>query len=251
MTSRLLEATYRAEGDHFWFRGLAAFSQALIESAVAGVTAPEILDCGCGTGANMKRLSKYGRVTGFDLTWEGLQFARSYGQRRLVHASATEIPFADGRFDVVTAFDILACLDEAGEDRALHEMRRVLRPGGALLLNTAALHVLRGQHAVFSDEIRRATRRGLRGALERAGFEIVRLTYTNFSVLPFVLTVRLSQRAMGLATPEEKGGDILIPPRPVNAALTWLLHLEASALRRVDMPLGSSLLALARKPPAP
>lgn len=250
MTQRLLEATYRAEANHFWFRGLEAFSEALIERAVAGVAAPEILDCGCGTGANMKRLSKYGRVTGFDLTWEGLQFARSYGQHRLVHASATDIPFTGGRFDVVTAFDILACLDEAGEQRALDEMRRVLRPGGALLLNTAALHVLRGQHAMFSDEIRRATRRGLRAALERAGFEIVRLTYTNFSLLPFVLPVRLSQRAMGLTSPEETGGDIVTPPAAVNAALTWLLRMEAAALRRLDMPLGSSLLALARKAPA-
>jgi SAM-dependent methyltransferase len=250
MTQRLLEATYRAEANHFWFRGLAEFSQALIEQAVTGVAAPEILDCGCGTGANMKRLSRYGRVTGFDLTWEGLQFARSYDQHRLVHASATDIPFAGGSFDVVAAFDILACLDEAGEQRALGEMRRVLRPGGALLLNTAALHVLRGQHAMFSDEVRRATRRSLRAALEHAGFEVVRLTYTNFSLLPFVLPVRLSQRAMGLTTPEETGGDILIPPAPVNAALSWLLRLEAAALRRVDMPLGSSLLALARKPPA-
>lgn len=248
MTQRLLEATYRAEQSHFWFHGLAAFSQPFIERAVAGIANPEILDCGCGTGANMKRLSRYGRVTGFDITWEGLQFAKAYGQRRLAHASVIEIPLRDDRFDVVTAFDVLACLDEQAEQRALREMCRVLRPGGALLLNTAALHVLRGQHAVFSDEVRRATRGSLQTALERAGFELLRLTYTNFSLLPFVLPVRLSQRAMGLTTPEETGGDILIPPPPVNAALRWLLRLEAAALRYVNMPLGSSLLALARKP---
>jgi SAM-dependent methyltransferase len=245
---RLLEATYRAEANHFWFRGLAEFSDPLIRQAVAGVAAPEILDCGCGTGANMKRLSKHGRVAGLDLTWTGLLFAKSYGQRRLVHASATDIPFADGRFDLVTAFDVLACLDDARERRALVEMWRVLRPGGAILINTAALRILRGQHAVFASEVRRARRGSLRAALERAGFQIIRLTYTNFSLLPVVLPVRLAQRAMGLTTPEETGADILLPSRPVNAALSWLVRMEAVALRYMNMPLGSSLLALARKP---
>ena len=245
---RLLEATYRAELEHFWFRGLVQFSEPFIRSAVAGVRHPEILDCGCGTGANMKRLSRYGRVAGLDVTWAGLQFARSYAQHRLVRATATDIPFTADRFDLVTAFDILACLDDAQERRALDEMRRVLRPGGALLINTAALPILRGQHSVFAFEVRRATRRRLHLALLDAGFQIQRLTYTNFSLLPIVLPVRLAQRAMGLTTPEETGADIVVPPAPVNAALSWLVGLEAIALRYADMPLGSSLLALARKP---
>ena len=245
---RLLEATHRAELEHFWFRGLVQFSDPLIRLAVAGVTRPEILDCGCGTGANMKRLSRYGRVSGLDVTWTGLQFARSYDQHRLVRATATAIPFASARFDLLTAFDILACLDDEQEQRALHEMHRVMRPGGALLINTAALPILRGQHSVFAYEVRRATRAELRRSLETAGFQIHRLTYTNFSLLPIVLPVRLAQRAMGLTTPEETGADIAVPPAPVNTALSWLVGLESVALRYADMPLGSSLLALARKP---
>ena len=248
MTRSVLEATYRAERSHFWFHGLAAFSQPLLEGAVAGIGSPEILDCGCGTGANMNRLSKLGRVTGFDITWEGLQFAKSYGQTRLANASVLEMPFSDARFDLVTAFDIFSCLDDSDERRALDEIRRVLRPGGTLLLNTAALRVLRGQHAVFTREVRRAARASVETALQRAGFELVRVTYTNFTLLPFVLPVRLAQRAIGLTTPEETGGDILTPPAAVNTALIWLLRLETAALRYVSMPLGSSLLALARKP---
>lgn len=245
---RLLEATYRAELEHFWFRGLVQFSEPFVRRALAGIARPEILDCGCGTGANMKRLSRYGRVSGLDVTWAGLQFARSYDQHRLVRATATAIPFGGAQFDLVTAFDILACLDDEQEHCALQEMHRVVRPGGALLVNTAALPILRGQHSVFASEVRRATRTQLRGALQRAGFQIQRLTYTNFSLLPIVLPVRLAQRAMGLTTPEETGADIAVPPEPVNAALSWLVGLESVALRYADMPLGSSLLALARKP---
>ena len=52
---------------------------------------------------------------------------------------------------------------------------------------------------------------------------------------------------MGLATPEEAGTDVVLPPAPVNGLLTLLLRVEARALRVVDMPIGSSLLCVARK----
>ena len=106
---------------------------------------------------------------------------------------------------------------------------------------------MRGQHAVFAREVRRLTRPQLRASLERAGFTITRLTYTNFSLLPFMVPVRVAQRVIGLSTPEETGADIGTPPAPVNAALSALVAAEAVALKFVNMPLGSSLLALARK----
>ena len=244
---QLLEATYRAEANHFWFRGLAHFSEPLIRKALAQVADPRILDCGCGTGANMKRLARHGQVFGFDVTLAGLRFARSYDQHRLVRATATHVPFESGSFHLATAFDIFACLDNEEERQTLAEIHRVLRPGGALIINTAALPALRGQHAVFAREVRRATRRELRRSLEHAGFTIDRLTYTNFSLLPIVLPVRFAQRAMGLTTPEETGADIAVPAAPLNSALSWLVRMESIAIRYVDMPLGSSLLGLAWK----
>ena len=63
-----------------------------------------------------------------------------------------------------------------------------------------------------------------------------------------MLVVRVAQRLMGLATPEEAGTDLSLPPRPINAVLTAVLEFEALVLRVVDMPIGSSLLCVARKP---
>lgn len=245
---RLLDATYVAERTHFWFRGLDGFSTPLIEQAAQGRTGLEILECGFGTGRNMARLSRYGRVTGFDLSTGGVPYARRYGQERLAQASITAIPFAAAAFDLVTAFDVLACLEEAQVVDALAEVWRVLRPGGALLLNTAALPLLRGSHAVFGQEVHRATRGRLAAQLVRAGFRVQRLTYTNCSLFPLMLVVRLSQRALGLSSPEESGVDIVVPPRWLNESLAAVLRAEGAVLRVVDMPIGSSLMALVVKP---
>ena len=248
---RLLEATRRAEQRHFWFRGFRAFVRPLIADAVAGLPSPRILDCGCGTGANLVMLGEYGRSYGFDISWDGLQFARDYGQAAIAHASITHIPFRDASFDVVTAFDVLYSLSEEQEVAAVQEIFRVLRPGGSLIVNVAALKILRGSHSVFGAELRRSTRRRLRALLSGHGFDVQRLTYTNFVLFPLMLAVRTGQRVMGLATPEESGGgDIVVPATVLNETLSAMLELEATALRRIDMPIGSSLLCVARRPPA-
>lgn len=245
---RLLEATRRAEQVHFWFRGFRRFVRPLVAAAVDGVPSPRILDCGCGTGANLKLLAEFGRPAGFDITWRGLQFAREYGERRIARASVVAIPFRSGTFDLVTAFDVLYALGEQDESAALDEMRRVLRPGGALVVNVAALNVLRGSHSVFGAEVRRSRRSRLKRLLADHGFTISRITYTNASLFPLMLAVRTAQRMIGLATPEEAAIDIAVPPAPVNSVLSGLLALEARALQRMDMPIGSSILCLARKP---
>jgi SAM-dependent methyltransferase len=241
---RLLEATARAERDHFWFRGFRRFVSPLIAEAARARDALTILDCGCGTGHNLTLLRRYGRAFGIDITWSGLAHGRRLGERRLARASATALPFPCDHFDLVTSFDVLYAFDDQMERQALDEMYRVLQPGGHLIVNVAALKALTGNHSKLGDEVRRYHRAELRDHLRRTGFEVRRITYTNLTLLPVVAAVRFSQR---LAGHRESEAEISVPPMPVNAALSGVLALEAAALRLVDMPLGSSLLALARK----
>jgi ubiquinone/menaquinone biosynthesis C-methylase UbiE len=242
---RLLEATARAERNHFWFRGLRWFVAPLLKEAARGVESPRILDCGCGTGHNLTLLRRYGRAVGIDLTWTGLRLAHGRGERAIARATATRLPFGAGAFDIVTSFDVIYSLADGDERAALAEMFRVLKPGGHLVLNAAAMELLKGNHSVLALEVRRYSRQSLRERLEGAGFRVRRLTYTNATILPVVLGVRLLQRASGH---EESDEEISTPPAPVNAVLSGALMVEAAALRLVNMPFGSSLMALAEKP---
>jgi SAM-dependent methyltransferase len=184
-------------------------------------------------------------VYGIDLTWVGLQYARSEGRRRVAQATAARLPFADGRFGLVTSFDVLYALPDEAERETIAEMFRVLEPGGTLIVNVAALDALRGNHSVLSGEVRRYSKADLRRRLEAAGFRVTHATYTNFSILPLVAAVRLKQRLAGDHVESQE--EITVPPAPVNAALSGLLALEAAAARLVSMPAGSSLLMVAAK----
>lgn len=247
----LLRATARAEARHFWFRGFRAFVAPLLRHATAGLQRPLILDCGCGTGANVAWLEQFGRTFGFDLAEIGPRLGREAGRTRLARASVTAVPFPTGAFDVVTSFDVLYSLDDAGERQAIAEMHRLLRPGGYAIVNVAALEMLRGDHSVLGHEVRRYTRAMLRAHLTAAGFEIVRLTYTNGSLFPALAVIRAYQRWRGLKPEQEAQQEITVPPAPINALLTTALQVESVWLRRFDEPFGSSLLCLARKPAHP
>src|SRR3954471_14368406 len=186
---RLLEATARAEREHFWFRGFRRFVEPIIAAATAG-RRPIILDCGCGTGHNLALLRRYGSAYGIDLTWAGLQYAASRGERRVGRATASRLPFGDAAFGLVTSFDVLYSLPDEVERSTIAEMFRVLRPGGTLIVNVAALDALRGNHSVLSDEVRRYSKADLAARLGAAGFAVTYATYTNLSILPLVAAVR-------------------------------------------------------------
>jgi SAM-dependent methyltransferase len=244
---RLLELTARAEQSHFWFRGFREFVRPEVARATAGRAGLRLLDCGCGTGANVAWLGEYGEAFGFDLTANGLDLGYRLGRRRLARASIAAIPLANACVDVATSFDVFQCLPDEIEQQAIREMRRVLKPGGHLLLNVAALDVLRGAHSALSEEVRRYTPTRLRALVEDAGFVIDRLTFVHASLFPVMLPVRTAQRWTSRGEAPAGEFEITVPPAPVNAVLTALVRLEAAALRLVDMPIGSSLLCHARK----
>ena len=108
-------------------------------------------------------------------------------------------------------------------------MFRVLKPGGRLVLNVAALDRAAGAITRFFRAKYAVTAGGTCGSgCEAAGFLVRRMTYTNLTILPLVAAVRLKQRLTGH---EESQEEISIPPAPINGALSGLLALEASALR--------------------
>jgi len=244
----LLRATADAESRHFWFHGFRGFVAPLLREAIRGRTAPMILDCGCGTGANLEMLGRFGRAYGFDLSETGLQFAREAGRTTVARGTVTAAPFPTGTFDLVTSFDVLYALDEPDEHAAAGELFRLLKPGGYAVVNVAAMPILRGDHSILAHERRRYTRRSLRQLLEQAGFTVNRLTYTNASLFPLVAAVRTYHQWRGLAGEDDADQEIAVPAAPINSVLRGLLKIESLWLRVIDNPFGSSLLCLARKP---
>jgi SAM-dependent methyltransferase len=240
----LLALTARAEAHHFWFKGFRQFVAPVLHALAGGRRDLRLIDCGCGTGANLDLLRPYGRAVGFDLAREGVARARGRGLA-VARGDVTSIPFVSSAFDLASAFDVLQCVDD--DVAAVREMARVVRPGGAVVVTLAALDVLRGDHAEAWHEVRRYTPESAAHLLRTAGLEVERLSFLFASVFPLMLAVRVAQRVLRPFRALRGDRDIRVPAAPLNAALTWLVSAEAALARRVRPPLGSSLLAVGRK----
>jgi SAM-dependent methyltransferase len=241
----LLELTGRAEATHFWFRGFRKFVAPVLADLADGQPGLRLVDCGCGTGHNLQLLRPHGQAVGFDLSEGGLARARALGLT-VVRGDVTRIPLASDAFDVATSFDVLQCVD--ADVDAVREMARIVRPGGVVVVTLAALDALRGDHAEVWQEVRRYTPTSARRLIEAAGLRPERVSFMFASLFPLMVSVRLVQRVTRrFGRGVRADTDIAVPFGPLNLLLTALVSAEAALTRLVPMPIGSSLLVVARK----
>jgi SAM-dependent methyltransferase len=238
----------RREERHWWYAGMRRVALAVLERALGDRRDLLILDAGCGTGGTTRRLARFGEVIGVDLAWEALEPAHTL-DLSLARASVERLPFADAAFDVVTSFEVVYHLGVSSDGAALIELRRVLKPGGLLLLRVPAHDWLRGEHDRLVHTRHRYSRDEVCSKLESAGFAVEYVSWANTVLFPPAVAKRLllERRGSNGHTDMAAEPDLWQPPGPLNAVLESAVAVEALAIpRRLPLPFGLSLLALAR-----
>jgi SAM-dependent methyltransferase len=242
---RLLELqTHELEEQHWWYRG----RRRVIAKLLRGVSLPpgaEILDAGCGSGRNMVDFARLGTVTGVEIADASVVRARERDIGEVVQCSITELPFADGRFDLAFCLDVIEHIED--HLRAMRELYRVVAPGGRLVVMVPAYQWLWSEHDVINHHERRYKASTLAAAAAQAGWQQVRTTYFNGLLLPVaIIHRRLTRRSHLVGEPVS---DLQRTPEPLNTLLEWPLGLEA---RLIGMgwriPVGLSLAAVFNNP---
>jgi SAM-dependent methyltransferase len=242
----MMEHTYpilfRVEQSHWWHTGRREILASFVADICRQVTdrRPRILDVGCGTGANLLMLSKYGDAEGVDVSEDALAFCRDRGLEKVKLGAGEELPYEDGTFDLVTAFDVVEHMDD--DLAGLTEMRRVLRPGGRVLLFVPAFMFLWGLQDDVSNHRRRYRLPELRRVLEQAGFEVERTTYANITFFLPILFIRKLMRLTGLKASTENNINVTA----LNGFLRRLFGTESWILRYMNLPFGVSALCVGR-----
>jgi 2-polyprenyl-3-methyl-5-hydroxy-6-metoxy-1,4-benzoquinol methylase len=146
------------------------------------------LDIACGPGTFIGTIDDTVNSTGVDVAASQIEYARSaYGSdlKTFNVVKPGEFPYDDGAFDVATCIELLEHLTPAEGRDLLVEAKRVIRPGGTLLLTTpdygGAWPVLewvlnrRGDVSYEDQHITHFTKSRLKLFLEQAGFEDVKV----------------------------------------------------------------------------
>ncbi len=233
----------KLEQTHWWFVG----RRVIIESFIKGLQLPknknvEILEAGCGTGGNLLMLSKYGKVSAFELNEEARVLAQRYQIANVeLGALPNQIPFSDQQFDIIILLDVLEHLEH--DLVGLQALYKRLKTGGHLILTVPALPILWSEHDVQHHHFRRYTKNQLLKQVEKAGFEIKKVSYFNFFLFPIILAVRLLQKFFK----KKAQNDLSLSPPWINNLLIKLFGSECFLLKYISLPIGVSLVLTATK----
>lgn len=204
-----------------------------------------LLDIGCGIGGAARTFARnFGcKVVGIDLTPEFVAVGNSLNRRTgletqvdLQVASALDIPFADGSFDVATQLHV--GMNIADKGRLAHEAARLLRPGGSYAIYDV-MRVGDGEPsypmpwAATPETSFVATPQQYREALEGAGFHIVSERARTALAKEFFARGRARWQELG--GPPPLGSHLIMGPEARTRLGNIAAAIEAGILAPVEL----------------
>jgi SAM-dependent methyltransferase len=232
---------FRVEETHWWYKALHRIIFQTLEAELPDWHEKKIVDVGCGTGAILKQLGNPEKNVGIDLAPEAISFCRQRGLNNAQQGDIHALPFPDASFDAVICSSVLYHQWVRDVEGAVREMHRVLRPGGVLLINVPAFPFLHSAHDEAVMTARRFRKREIRQLLQKQNFKIRRLTYWTTFLFPLAIAARtLGGSKMGRDF--EMEGESF-----TQRTLGRIMSLELTLLRKISLPFGVALLAVARK----
>lgn len=225
---------------HWWWRAREAVVVRELERLRPAGGWRCALDVGCGDGLFLGVLGRYAaEVEGVEPDRALVSAERSSESR--IHVQPFDRAFRPGRrYDLMLFLDVLEHIPDAKE--AVVYAAELLAPGGVVLVTVPAFRHLWTTHDDLNHHVTRYSRDTLTRLLS-GPFVVERSRYFFRWVHP----AKVAQRAMEAVTHPEPSPPS-IPPTAVNDVLYGISRIEEATLRHVPVPLGSSLLAVARKP---
>jgi len=228
---------------HWWYAARRTILERVLQQVYAqGVPPGKLYDLGCGVGANLPVLEKFGPTVGVDMSPEAIEFCQRRGRSNVALADLNLLQgIDDASGSVVVLADVIEHLDD--EQPCLRAAHRALAPGGALIVTVPAYMFLWSPADDLNHHKRRYTAPRLRDVIEPL-FRIEHLTYFNTLLFGLIVAGRIGEKVL-----KRSGDDTAkLPPAALNLALEKIFRAESHVVPRLKLPFGNSVLCVARKP---
>lgn len=238
------QAMFDQEQRFWWYRALHNITLDRIQQLQLPADS-RLLDAGCGTGGLLQKL--HGRfptmqLTGLEYNPAGLALIQVPAGIDVVSGNVNAMPFPDDYFDVIVMNDVLYHRSVKPAD-CLAECRRILKPGGTLLVNVSAYNWMRSAHDRQVHTRERYTAHTLGKQLSGAGLHIWQLGYWNSLLFPLMALHRLTLGRL------KTGSDVESLPAWLDNLFFRIIQCEAVLQRyHIYLPFGGSVWARTSKP---
>jgi len=226
------------ETSWYWYGKKRLFSYFIKKHAGAEL---KILDVGCGSGAMLGFLKKYGQVYGLDASKKAVSICKRLGYFDVKCCLADKMSYSDSSFDIVVLSDIL---EHVEEDRAvLQEAGRVLKSNGIALITVPASQKLWSKNDEVLHHKRRYSRQQLKQLAD--GFKVRKVSYIHF--LQY-FPVRFFKSLRGSKIEWEASGEgRTVRGRIVGSLLKAYSLMESSLIKYFNLPIGVGLIMVLEK----
>lgn len=240
---------YKSEREHWFFRGRADIIMTHIEAISKDIAIEDkplkILNIGVATGRTSELLDTFGSVKSVEFDEDCFNFTKeNVPGIDLVQGSILDLQFEEGSFDLVCAFDVIEHVED--DQLAIIEMKRVCRPGGAVVVSVPAFMSLWSQHDVVNHHYRRYRLNELRKLFKNDN-GIIYSSYFNFWLFPLAFIFRKLNNLFKLSdSGEDTGSDLAISEGGTFTSSLFykIFSSETFFTRRlISLPFGVSILA--------
>jgi SAM-dependent methyltransferase len=226
---------------HWWYRARRRIVSDVIERFIQPPADSQIAEIGCGTGANLAVLERFGALTGVEPDAQARAFAQTRSHATILEGYLPdELPFSDASLDLAVMLDVLEHVDD--DVAALKAVAAKLRPGARFLLTVPAMTIPWSSHDDAHHHKRRYSVETLTAAFHAAGLKVERLSYFNTLLFPLIAGVRWTKNALNSTS-----ADTNMPPAWLNSILEAIFSCERALIGRIPMPIGVSLMAIVRR----
>ena len=241
MEKAAYKTTYDNEKAYWWFQARADIVEHVFRKHIPA-NHLEILNIGCGTGLISQLFSQFGCLAGVDYSSEALNFCAQNSLSSLAQANGIALPFKDNSFDACLSLDVLEHIQD--DTQALKEIRRVLKPGGVLLLTVPAFQWM-WSNMDEGGHFRRYTKAQVAALLEKVKLKMEIISYYNFFLFPLAVAQRFAERHMR----KKAGAGEFLPSLPagINRLFYLIFRWEKDWFDHLSFPFGLSVLAVAKK----
>ncbi len=241
MEEQLYRKFFEVETTHWWFTARQKIVSDVLEHSITLSSGAKVLDVGCGTGAILAMFQKKFEAYGTDTSELAIEFCRKRGLANSFCCTLDTFPHPELRFDLITFLDVIEHIDD--DIRVLRQAYGLTKPDGHILVTVPAYQFLWSKHDDLNHHKRRYGKSQLKIALETSGFTVEKLSYYNSLLFPTALITRVAERFMKPKTDT----TLDLPPRFINSPLESIFGFERFLLRKISLPFGLSLIALAKK----
>ena len=193
-----------------------------------------LLDIGCGNGHLLKDSSQYIKNA---VGIEKFSYPKKLFNN-ILNIDIFDNNFKDDSFDIVTFLDVMEHIED--ENRFLQEVKRLIKENATIIITVPAYQWLFSNSDIFYGHYRRYNSKRLRKVLEDNGLEIQKLSYMNCFLFPLFALVRIADKVFNRKK-FEYGNS-----RLTNYFLYKIFHIEKHLLKKINLPFGSSLLAICK-----